>query len=77
MLTALIFQLIECPCGHEAQLWEKVRGGLDNNRYLCFTKKPLSTDKEKVYVCIAACQTECFAYLRNYSPSLAKLAAIK
>ena len=39
-------QLTECPCGHNAQLWEKVYGGEDRTRYLCFTKKPVDTKDE-------------------------------
>jgi len=31
-------QISECPCGHSAQLWEKVLGGREGERYLCFTK---------------------------------------
>lgn len=38
--------LTECPCGHDAQLWEKVHGGADRSRYLCFTKKPVDTKVE-------------------------------
>ena len=30
-------QITKCPCGHDAQLWEKVIGGESGKRYLCFT----------------------------------------
>ena len=32
-------QIETCPCGHEAQMWEKVLGGESGERYLCFTKE--------------------------------------
>ena len=31
-------QIKKCPCGHDAQLWEKVIGGEPGKRYLCFTR---------------------------------------
>ena len=32
-------QVDKCPCGQDAQLWEKVLGGQSGERYLCFTKE--------------------------------------
>lgn len=32
-------QISECPCGHNAQLWEKVLGGEEGERYICYTKE--------------------------------------
>ena len=39
----LFLQIEKCPCGHEAQMWEKLLGGQSGERYLCFSKE------EKVY----------------------------
>ena len=47
-MYAVRSQIETCPCGHEAQLWEKVLGGESGKRYLCFTKE------EKVwYTCMS------------------------
>ena len=37
-LFAVSVQILETPCGHEANLWEKFIGGKSAERYLCFTK---------------------------------------
>lgn len=37
--VGLCVQIETCPCGHEAQMWEKVLGGESGERYLCFTKQ--------------------------------------
>lgn len=41
----------KCPCGHEAQLWEKVYGGKEGTRFLCFTKEDKDgTVIEEMYI---------------------------
>ena len=35
---SLFPQVTECPCHHDAQLWEKVIGGEAGTRYICFAK---------------------------------------
>ena len=39
VLNCVPFQITACPCGHDAQLWEKVIGGESGTRYLCFSKE--------------------------------------